>query len=314
MRRAKGRPLVGISGWKYPPWRGVFYPRGVTQARELQFVARHFPTVEVNGSFYCLLRPTTYQRWYDETPRGFVFAVKGSRFITHMKRLAGVEDALANFFASGILALREKLGPILWQLPASFAFDGPRLERFFRLLPRSLAEARKLGRHHDHRLDGRSYLKVDRDAPIRHALEPRHPSFASAECAALLRSHGIAMCIADNAKKWPTFDTVTADFVYVRLHGDTELYVSGYEPEALASWAARIERWQTMGKRKRDAFVYFDNDARVRAPYDAHALAVLLGAPPTLVAPDLTGAGEAAREVWPAWSAVTPALRKQLRG
>ncbi|MBL8740943.1 MAG: DUF72 domain-containing protein, partial [Myxococcales bacterium] len=187
----------------------------MTHARELGFVAQHFPTVEVNGSFYSLLRPTTYERWYGETPDDFVFSVKGSRFITHMKRLAGVETPLANFFASGVLALRDKLGPILWQLPASFAFDGPRLERFLRLLPRTRAEAGRLAEQHDERLDGRSFSRVEHDGRLRHVIEPRHPSFAARDAADLFRAHDVAVCVADNAGKWPSFERLTTDFVYV---------------------------------------------------------------------------------------------------
>src|SRR5439155_4521086 len=141
---------IGISGWRYAGWRGKFYPKDLPQRRELEFAASKFNSVEINGSFYSLQLPSIYQRWYLETPDDFVFAVKGARFITHMKRLRDVETPLANFFASGVLALREKLGPILWQLPASFKFDGERLTTFFELLPRDTRQASNLaGRHNN---------------------------------------------------------------------------------------------------------------------------------------------------------------------
>ena len=302
-RRARvGKVRIGVSGWVYPPWRGVYYPRGLPHARELGFVSRHFSTLEVNGSFYGLLRPSTCIRWNTETPDDFVFAVKGSRFITHMKRLRDCEVALANFFASGILALGHKLGPILWQLPASVEYERSRLESFLALLPRTLVEAAELARRHDHRLDGRNHCTVEGDGPLRHVLEPRDPSFGSDGSVELLRSSRIALCVADTAGKWPAFDEVTTDFVYVRLHGDTELYVSGYEAPALDRWAERIETWRC-GREKRDVYVYFDNDARVRAPFDAQALAARLGAEPALETPDLENAGEPARTRWPDWVA-----------
>ena len=146
---------VGISGWRYEPWRGVFYPEGLPHRRELEFAARHFPTVEINGSFYSLQRPEYYQAWHDQTPRGFVFAVKGSRYITHMLRLKGIGKPLANFYASGLFNLRDKLGPFLWQFPPMFRFDAQRLENFFAMLPRTTAEAVSLARRRDARLRGR---------------------------------------------------------------------------------------------------------------------------------------------------------------
>ena len=181
---------IGISGWRYGPWRQVFYPPGLPQRRELEFCARHFPTVEINGSFYSLQRPQYYEQWYQETPEGFVFAVKGSRYITHLLRLNRIEKPLANFFASGILNLREKLGPILWQFPPMFQFKPEKLEAFFRLLPRSTAQALALARRRDARMIGRSRLAIDANRKLRHAIEIRHPSFMSAEFVALLRKHG----------------------------------------------------------------------------------------------------------------------------
>jgi uncharacterized protein YecE (DUF72 family) len=265
---------IGISGWRYAPWRGVFYPDGLPQRRELEYAARHFPTVEINGSFYSLQRPEYYQDWYDGTPPGFVFAVKGSRYITHMLRLKGIEKPLANFFASGILNLREKLGPFLWQFPPLFIYRPERLAPFFELLPRTTGEALRLARRRDARMTGRARLAIDANRPLRHAIEIRHPSFVNDGFIALLKKHRIGLVVADTAGKWPKMLHATADFVYVRLHGDVELYASGYSSRALDGWARRIRGW---AKERRDVYVYFDNDAKVHAPFDALALMEKLG-------------------------------------
>jgi len=265
---------IGISGWRYDPWRKVFYPEGLPQRRELEFCGRHFPTVEINGSFYSLQRPEYYEQWYDETPEGFLFAVKGSRYITHMLRLTNIEKPLANFFASGILNLRDKLGPFLWQFPPMFRFKPERLDAFFRLLPRDTEQALALARRRDARMIGRSRLAIDAKRKLRHAVEIRHPSFMTSEFVRLLRRHDIGLVVADTAGKWPKMFHVTADFVYVRLHGDIKIYTSGYSERALASWARRIRQWHRDG---RDVYVYFDNDVKVKAPFDALNLMAKLG-------------------------------------
>lgn len=272
-----GEIRVGISGWRYPPWRGEFYPRGLPQRRELEYAAQHLRTVEINGSFYSLQRPESYQAWAAQTPDDFVFAVKGARFITHLKKLADVATPLANFFASGTLALGSKLGPILWQLPPMLGFDAARTAAFLEQLPRTTTAAAALAERHDQRLDGRSFTTSDADRPLRHAVEVRHHSFRSPDFIRLAREHEVAIVTADTAGKWPMIDEQTADFAYVRLHGDEELYVSGYSDEALARWAERIGRWHDGGRR--DVFVYFDNDVKVRAPYDAMSLARMLRVP-----------------------------------
>jgi uncharacterized protein YecE (DUF72 family) len=220
---------IGISGWTYPPWRGVFYPKGLPHRLELAYAAELLTSIEINGSFYSLQRPTSYRHWFEQTPDDFVFSVKGARFITHMKKLADVETPLANFFASGVLALGAKLGPVLWQLPPNLGFDPDRLANFFALLPRSTGEAAWLARRHDERMKDRALLDTDADRPLRHALEVRHTSFLAPEFLDLLRAHHIAVVVADTAGKWPFLDTVTADFGYARLHGESELYVSGYD-------------------------------------------------------------------------------------
>ncbi|HXV92254.1 MAG TPA: DUF72 domain-containing protein [Pseudonocardia sp.] len=260
---------IGTSGWRYAPWRGTFYPAGLPQRRELEHLSRRVTSVEINGSFYSLQRPELYRAWAAETPDDFVFAVKGGRFITHMKQLRDVRIPLANFFASGVLALGPKLGPVLWQLPPRMRFDPARLGGFLELLPATTVEAAALACEHDARLDDRCLTVADADRPLCHAVEPRHESFRDPACAALLREHGVALVVSDSPGTWPVFDEVTAGFVYVRLHGAEELYASGYGPEALDAWAGRIREWCDQG---RDVWVYFDNDAKVHAPFDAIAL------------------------------------------
>jgi uncharacterized protein YecE (DUF72 family) len=284
---------IGISGWRYAPWRGKFYPKGLPQRRELEYAARCFDSVEINGSFYSLQTPASYSAWHDATPPGFVFAVKGPRYLTHMLKLRGVETPLANFFASGLLRLGDRLGPILWQLPPFLRFDRDRLAAFFDLLPRDLEQAQALARRRDPaRMRGRTALAIESNAPLRHALEVRHESFRDPAFIALLREYDIALVVADTAGRWPLLEDVTADFVYIRLHGDEELYVSGYEDVPLDDWANRIRAWSTgrqprsarraskraPAKRStRDVYCYFDNDAKVRAPVDALALMRRLG-------------------------------------
>src|SRR5688572_4977386 len=180
---------IGISGWTYALWRGVFFPKGLPQKDELKYASRAFNSIEINGTFYSLQRPSSFRTWREQTPDNFVFSVKGGRFITHMKKLVGVETALANFFASGVLLLGEKLGPILWQLPPMLGFDPDRIANFFDLLPRDTQAAAKLARLHDERLKGRSHVEADADRPIRYAMEVRHPSFKTPEFVALLRKH-----------------------------------------------------------------------------------------------------------------------------
>jgi uncharacterized protein YecE (DUF72 family) len=265
---------VGISGWRYAPWRGVWYPAGLAHRRELEFCARHFPTVEINGSFYSLQRPESYEAWHRATPPGFVFAVKGSRYVTHFLKLKNVERPLANFFASGVLALREKLGPFLWQLPPTLAYERERLAAFFALLPRTTAAALALARRRDARMTGRARLTIDADRPVRHAVEVRHASFVNDEFRALAARHRVAVVVADTAGKWPLMLDPAGEVVYVRLHGDVRIYTSGYSDRALAAWARRIRRWAREG---REVYVYFDNDVKVRAPFDALGLMRWLG-------------------------------------
>ena len=265
------RCWVGVSGWRYPRWRGDFYPTGLRQRDELTYTSERMPSVEINGSFYSLQRPTSYASWAAATPADFVFAVKGGRFITHLKQLHDVDAPLANFFASGVLALGRKLGPVLWQLPARMPLSPERLDRFFTLLPRTHAEAAALAAQHDGKLAEDRVLTdlaadVRPDTPIRHALEPRHPSFETAEARAILAEHGICMVVADSAGVWPTMPDATSNLRYVRLHGETELYASGYTDASLDRWAEQCRGWLADGH---DTYVYFDNDAKGHAPFDA---------------------------------------------
>jgi uncharacterized protein YecE (DUF72 family) len=287
---------IGVSGWRYPPWRGRFYPKGLPQRAELEFLSSKFSAVEINGSFYSLQRPECYTRWYQQTPPGFVFAVKGSRFITHMLKLRDCEQALANFLASGLFKLGDKLGPFLWQFPATFRYDRARMEAFFALLPHDTEQALALARRRARWMKGRTSLALTAHGKLRHAVEFRHESCLDTSFVDLLRDYGIAFVVAETAGLWPLVHDVTADFVYLRLHGDKELYRSGYSDAALGRWAARIEAWHRGGEpegaskisqeykpaaRPRDVYCFFDNtDVKLRAPFDAQTLMGKLGLAP----------------------------------
>lgn len=279
-----GRIRVGVSGWCYPAWRGTFYPKALPERLELAYAARQFSSIEVNATFYRLQRPEDFHRWAAQTPPAFRFALKGSGYITHRRKFLNPLIPLANFFASGVLALGPKLGPVLWQCPPQFAFHPDRLATFFRLLPRSLNAAAELARHHDARLQGRSLTKTPCNRPLRHAIEIRHPSFCSPAFIALLRTHNVGLVVADGPH-WPQMMDVTSNFIYCRLHGAPALYKSGYGPRALEKWAERARAWAgggetdgahfgppAMRRHGRDVYLYFDNDVKARAPRDARSL------------------------------------------
>jgi uncharacterized protein YecE (DUF72 family) len=287
-----GDIYIGISGWRYPPWRGVFYPEGLAQHRELEYASRQLPTIEINGSFYALQRPASYADWYATTPSGFVFSVKGNRFLTHILRLRDIEGPLANVLASGVFELHEKLGPFLWQFPPNFQFDPERMERFLSLLPHDTDAALVQARHYEPRMEGKVSLDAGKKHKLRHAVEIRHDSFVDDAFVALLRKYKVAMVVADTAGKWPDYEDVTADFMYLRLHGDKKLYASGYSDEAIDRWAGKIRAWSAGGqpadarlisskapprRASRDLFCYFDNDIKVHAPFDARRLIEKLG-------------------------------------
>lgn len=283
---------VGISGWRYAPWRGDFYPEGLVQKHELRFASRAVSSIEINGSFYALQTPERYAGWYEDTPDEFVFSVKCPRYITHIRRLQDVEKPIANFFASGIFQLREKLGPLLWQFPPSFKFDAQLVESFLQQLPHDTEAALQVAKGCEERMQGRSYLEIDQPRPLRHAMEIRNESFVDPAFTDLLRRYQVALVIADTAGKWPYREDLTSDFVYLRLHGAEKLYTSGYTDQALERWCQRLRRWYEGGQpddaqlidpkakpatKARSVYCYFDNDVKVRAPYDARQLLRRLG-------------------------------------
>lgn len=270
-----GSARIGISGWRYTPWRGEFYPKGLVQRNELAYASERLTSIEINGSFYSLQRPSSYALWKQQTPDDFVFSVKGGRYITHLLRLKNVHGALANFFASGVLGLGEKLGPFLWQLPERVEFDATVLDEFLSQLPKTTTDAAALAAESTLPAD-RTLTTAEAERPLRHALEVRSQSFDTEEAFEIVRRHDVALVVADTAGTWPMLRQITSDFVYVRLHGAEELYASGYDSPALDVWAADIRTWLDGSGcpdgRPRDVFVYFDNDIKVRAPFDAIAL------------------------------------------
>ena len=235
---------IGTSGWTYPHWVRLFYPVDWPKSRWLEYYIEHFDTVELNASFYRLPLFKTFENWKARTPDRFIWALKANKYITHIKRLKEPEEPLERFYAAAS-GLKEKLGPILFQLPPSMRFETERFKGFCRCL----------------------------DSSQRHALEVRHPSWISDELFSLLEQYNIAFCIADTAGRYPYHEVVTADFVYVRLHGSTKLYASNYSEEELQMWARKIEGW---GK---DTYLYFDNDFGGYAVRNAIRLKEILGAP-----------------------------------
>jgi uncharacterized protein YecE (DUF72 family) len=243
--RAQGAIRVGIGGWVFPPWRGVLYPKGLPQARELHHASRQVTAIEINGTFYGRQKPESFRRWHDDTPDDFVFSVKGPRFATHRRELAEAGPSVERFIDSGVLELRDKLGPILWQFAPFLRFDEAGFGAFLELLP--------------HEVGGRA---------LRHVVEVRHESFATPGLADLLRRHRVAAALVDDGK-YPAIDEITADFVYARLRRSSLDEPAGYTTEALDGWAGRAREWSAGG---RDCFVYFINGAKVRAPAAARAL------------------------------------------
>jgi uncharacterized protein YecE (DUF72 family) len=232
---------IGIGGWVFPPWRGVFYPAGLPQARELDYASRQLTTIEINGTFYGPQKPASFRRWHYETPEDFVFSVKGPRFATHRPDLAGAGPTVDRFLTGGVLELRDKLGPILWQFPPNMPHDEGALVAFIELLPKSI--------------DGRA---------LRHAVELRRPKIPADRAADLLRQHEVAL-VADDRR--PDFE-ITANFVYAHLRGCTLKEPTGYPPEALDAWAQRLRTAQEAC----DCFVYFISGAKIRAPAAAQTL------------------------------------------
>jgi uncharacterized protein YecE (DUF72 family) len=266
---------IGISGWTYPPWRKAFYPEKLTQKNELEFASRSFSTIEINGTFYSTQLPQTFIHWYERTPDDFKFSVKASRYITHIKRIKEVDKEVKRFTEGGLRELKEKLGPVLWQFPPNMKYDPDRFKKFFKTLPKDL----------------------------RHAVEVRNDSFKDPGYIDLLRKYNIAYVIADTADRWLYAEDLTADFVYARLHGFKELYSGGYPKAALKMWAEKFKLWQIgktaknpklisdpvrTPKTKKDMYIYFDNDAKVNAPFDAASLMHLLQEEKSLVLPEIS--------------------------
>ena len=275
---------IGISGWTFDGWRGNFYPDGLKQKDELAYASRRVRSIEVNGTFYGLLKPPAFRTWAEQTPPDFVFTMKGPKYITHVRRLKEFETPLANFLASGILGLGPKLGPILWQFPPTLPFTVERFAPFMAALPHDAARAAEIGKAHSPWLTGRTMLEPDGNFRLRHAMEGRHASFKAPEFVALARQHGIAIVVGDTAGRWPLIEDVTADFVYLRLHGDETVFPDGYTKAALERWALRFGVWSRGGQPDdaalvvpaasistvpRQVFAYFDNDTKETAPLDA---------------------------------------------
>jgi uncharacterized protein YecE (DUF72 family) len=280
---------IGISGWRYTPWRNNFYPKGLVQKKELYFASRSVTSIEINGSFYALQTPAHYAGWFADTPDSFMFSVKAPRYITHIKRLKDIEEPVANFFASGVFELKEKLGAILWQFPPSFKFDEEQFQAFLALLPTTAGAAEMFTQKHH--ADFSLPADVSPRFKLRHAVEIRNQTFVTDVFIDMLRKYNIAFVIADTAGRWPYAEDITSDFVYMRLHGDTELYNSGYSDAAIERWYQRIKSWikgvqprdaRLIGKRSKlnkslDVFCYFDNTDKLWAPKDARHLSTLLG-------------------------------------
>lgn len=295
MATSSARIRIGISGWRYPPWRGLFYPPDLPQRCELDYASACFPVIELNGSFYSLQRPESYAQWYQQTPDDFIFTIKAPRYITHIRRLRDVQAPMANLFASGVFNLKEKLGPFLWQFPPSFKFNADLVESFFALLPHDAEAAAKLAKRRDAFMRGRSRLAIDANRPVRHSMEVRNESFLDEKFVRLLRKYKVALVIADTAGHWPLREDITTDFVYMRLHGEKQLYKGGYSDAALTRWSKRIAAWHRGGqpddaqliadvappsRKPRDVFCFFDNtDIKLRAPFDAASISQKLHLP-----------------------------------
>ena len=238
------RPIyIGTSGWNYGHWKDVFYPPTYAKSTWLQFYAQNFTTVEVNATFYRLPKPETFENWRQTTPEGFLWAVKANRYIAHIKRLRDSGEALEKFF-SAARTLKEKFGPVLFQLPPGLAFDEDTLDEFCENLE-----------------------KYNHSS----ALEVRHKSWLNDSVLTKLEEHGVAFCISDTAGLYPYEEAVTADFIYIRLHGSRKLYASDYREDELQAWAKKIRQW------KRDTYIYFDNDFGGYAPKNATRLKEILG-------------------------------------
>jgi len=296
--------FIGMAGWSYEGWRGSFYPESLKQKDELAHASRRVQSIEINGTFYSLFRPAIYLGWYEQTPADFNFSLKGPKYITHERRLKDFQTPLNNFLASGILALREKLGCILWQFPPTMPFTVERFEPFLAALPHDMAAAAQLGLGHSDWLEGRTFLEVTDNHRLRHAVEGRHPSFRDPAFVELARKYGIAIVVGDTAGRWPLIEDVTTDFLYLRLHADETQYPNGYTKKSMEYWGRRVQTW-SQGLQPDDAavvvpgppapmprtiFTYFDNDVKETAPLNALSMIAYLtqsGALPERIFPSM---------------------------
>jgi uncharacterized protein YecE (DUF72 family) len=257
--------FVGVGGWVYPEWRDNFYPKGLSQKRELEYASSKLTAIEINGTYYGSQKPESFRKWHDETPKDFVFAVKGPRFATNRRVLAESGDSIEKFFASGVTELKEKLGPVNWQFMATKKFDPADFESFLKLLPR------KVG-----------------GIAIRHAVEVRHDGFKDKEFVALCRKYGVAIIIGADSD-FPVIADVAGDFVYVRIMGTQAKERLGYPNAALAKWAERAKAWEKgegpkdltllaapAPKTKRDVFLFVISGAKERNPAAAQAIIAAL--------------------------------------
>jgi uncharacterized protein YecE (DUF72 family) len=239
-----GKIRIGIGGWTFEPWRGVFYPKDLTRKRELEYASRKLSSIEINGTYYSSFKPASWAKWRDETPDGFVFAMKASRFCTNRRVLAEAAESVGRFVSQGLVELRDRLGPINWQFMGTKKFDPDDIEAFLKLLPREVGKL-----------------------PLRHALEVRHPSFRDERFYDLCRKRNVAIVYAHD-KDFPEIDEPTADFTYARLMGTQDKVKTGYKPAELDQWARRAKAWAKRG----DAFIYIISGAKVRNPAAAQAL------------------------------------------
>jgi len=274
---------IGMSGWTFPGWRGGFYPKGLVQKKELEYASRQVNSIEINGTFYSLQKPESFQKWHDETPEDFVFSVKAPQYITHIKRLKDVEEPLANFLASGLLCLGEKMGPVLWQFPPNVMLKDDRFEKFLKILPFDSRAAARLAKGHSSKVAGRNFTRALGDFPMRHAFEFRNDSFVNEAFIEMLREYNVAVVFAHSGMTSPYMEDLTADFIYARMHGQEAKFKKGYTPESMEWLKKRVELW-TAGtqpadahcvleakpkKIQRDAYIYFDNEAKETAPLNA---------------------------------------------
>ncbi len=254
---------IGTSGWSYPEWKGELYPHSLKTQDQLAFASRKLSSIEVNNTFYRLLRPAIFKQWYQEIPDNFFMSIKGGKFITHSLRLQDCETALANFFASGVLALKEKLGPILWQLPPNLEYSESVLT-FLNLLPNSFQKAALLATKHDEKVT-EPLLSSSFEGPLRHTLEFRHPAFLNTELVAESKRLGIALTMPENGDDGIQVNEITGSFLYFRCHAPANLYPQGYDSKDL-KWI--VTRAQTLAEQAgiSDIFIYFDNQNKTTAP------------------------------------------------